>query len=178
MEKYKNKLVNKFMTTNICKLYVVMLGIHFLWILVVGMTFILCEVKFSQHVASTSQFKNSLFLIPMYALVEEMIFRWIPMLIVVAIVTIIVKARHLENLEHAKRKWMLITLIGVSILFGYVHGNIFNVFVQGVSALFFSAFYLRAYIRSNPEKKLTRWQLLPLISATLFHTMSNAIMIF
>ena len=57
------------------------LGYHFLWSFIVGVTLYLCGVKFSQHVASSSEFVGSFLLVPMCALLEEMLFRWGPMLL-------------------------------------------------------------------------------------------------
>ena len=182
MKTFAKKIVKKFMTTHIVKLYLVMLGINFGWILTSGMIFLLCGFTFSQHVASTSMFKNSLFLVPMAAFMEEIAFRWLPMLIVVGIVTVVTKIagkpKSRLQLVRIQKRWMTIVLVIIAIVFGYLHGNLCNVFMQGVSALIISAFYLRAYFRSDPTKRITKSQLIPLFSVTVFHAMVNMVMIF
>ena len=179
MKNQENKLAKKFMSMNIFFLYLIMLAINIVCVESATIVFLFCGFKFSQHVASLFQLLSNLIILPLAAHFEEILFRWIPMLITVAIVkSIVLKSNQTKKLEYLKKKWMLIVLLITSIIFGYIHGNIFNVFIQGFSGLIFSAIYFRAYFRCNPNKSITNSQLIPLASATIFHSLSNSILIF
>jgi len=153
-----------FTQKNIALVYGVTLLVNFIYTSCVVFVLLAFDVACSQNVATTDITDNNLglFLAP---LLEEIIFRWIPMLIVVSL-----SKRYFPQY---KLRAMVISLVMLSFIFGYLHGNMYNILLQGVSGLFISAFYLRAYLRSDPSQRITRTQLIPLASATTFHVLCN-----
>lgn len=164
---------------NIVKLYILALLFHFVWCFVIGGTLYFCGATFSQNVASSSDFTNSLFLVPMCALLEEIIFRWAPMVLFFTGLAILVKKGKVDDEKKTRiEKYGVATLVIVtSIIFGLVHGNVFNILIQGVSGVIFSIFYLRTLYRRREAGKNDRFQMLPLASSTIYHTLSNMILI-
>lgn len=81
--------------TNVIKFFLVTWIIHFSWTVVVGGTLALCGAKFSQNIASSSEFTNSFLLIPFTALAEEILFRWGPMIVLTFILTYYYRNGHL-----------------------------------------------------------------------------------
>lgn len=172
------KFWNKIMEMNIIKLYLITLGLHFAWNFTVGGTLYLCGVEFSQHVARDSEFTSSLFLVPMCAFIEEMMFRWAPMILFFTGLAILAKKGQIEENKMKKiEKYGVATVVIVSsIIFGFVHGNIFNILLQGVSGVIFSMFYLRTLYRRKEAGKSNKLQTMPVLSSTLYHTVSNAVL--
>ena len=162
------------------------LGYHFLWSFIVGVTLYLCGVKFSQHVASSSEFVGSFLLVPMCALLEEMLFRWGPMLLFIGGLGYFSRVMKIDDelKSMIENNGIVIIVLVSSIIFGLVHGNVFNIALQGVSGLIFFMFYLRRMYRDRILrkdgilKKMDKYQLRPLAASTLYHTLSNSILIF
>jgi len=61
---------------------------------------------------------------------EEFIFRWIPLRLL----------RDSDILE-GDRKWFVIAILGI--IFGWVHGGYFNIYIQGVAGFFFGWVYIK-----------------------------------
>ena len=168
------------------RFYVKTLGYHFLWSFIVGATLYLCGAKFSQHVASSSEFVSSFLLVPMCALLEEMLFRWGPMVLFIGSLGYISRVMKIDDESKSKIENYGIAVIVLvsSVIFGLVHGNVFNIALQGVSGLVFFMFYLRRMYRDRVLRKeeilnkTDKYQLRPLAASTLYHTMSNSILIF
>ena len=173
------RFFKRIMGMNTVKLYCVTLLCHFVWSFVVGAILYLSGANFSQHVASSSDFVNSFLLVPMCALVEEMLFRWLPMLAFFASLGLLVK--HVKVRRHLKlkiEKWgIIVVVLATSVVFGVVHGNVFNILLQGVSGLIFFMFYLRSLYKERAKGTKDRFQLKPLLSSTLYHFTSNSILI-
>lgn len=172
------KIWNKIMGMNIVTLYFITLGIHFVWNITVGGTLYICGAEFSQNVADVSMFSNSLFsiaLLPMCAFLEELLFRWLPMIIFFTILGILIKKGRVDDEKRSKaEKYGLAAIVIVSsIIFGIVHGNGFNILIQGVSGVIFSMFYLRTLYRRRDSGKKDKLQFIPMLSSTLYHTISN-----
>ena len=165
----------KFMNMHIIKAYFVTLGLHFLWTVCVGIILYASGAHFSQHVASTSEFTNSLFLIPFCAVAEEMLFRWLPFLVFFALLGF---ASRFVEISNRTRTYGILTVVALtSIIFGYVHGNIFNIFLQGVSGAIFCAFYIRALIKTRAKGRKDKYQLIPLASSSTYHMLANTLLI-
>jgi len=165
---------------NVVKLFLLTGVIHFLWTFIVGGTLILSGAKFSQHVASNNEFTNSFLLVPFTALAEELIFRWGPMVILVFSLTYYYRSGHLTKVQFfdvEKYCLLAVTLLS-SIIFGWVHGNIFNVLIQGMSGVIFYIIYLRCYFIERDRGMRDRLQIVPLVESTAYHTMANAFLIF
>lgn len=168
------------------RFYLKTLGYHFLWSFIVGATLYLCGAKFSQHVASSSEFVSSFLLVPMCALLEEMLFRWGPMVLFIGGLGYLSRAMKMDSSFKSKIENYGITVIVLvsSVIFGLVHGNVFNIALQGVSGLVFFMFYLRRMYRDRLLRKeeilnkADKFQLRPLAASTLYHTLSNALIIF
>ena len=167
------------MHMNIIKAYVYALGFHFAWTLFAGIILYLSGAQFSQNVASSSEFTNMLFLLPMCAIAEEVLFRWIPFLLLFSFIGFCVKYVKINGESRAKMEkyGILAVVIVTSAIFGYVHGNIFNILLQGVSGLIFCAFYLRTLFKRRAAGKKVKWQTMPLLSSSLYHTLVNTILI-
>ena len=165
--------------TNVIKFFLVTWIIHFLWTIVVGGTLYLCGAEFSQHVASDSEFTNSFLLIPMTALAEEIMFRWGPMIILSSILTYYYRNGRLTKRQffNVEKHCLLGLVILLSIIFGWVHGNIFNVLIQGVSGVVFYIIYLRCFFIERDNGVRDRLQIVPLIESTTYHAMANAFLI-
>lgn len=165
----------KFMNMHIIKAYFVTLGLHFLWTVCVGIILYASGAQFSQHVASTSEFTNSLFLIPFCAVAEEVLFRWLPFMCLFALLGF---ASRFVEISNKTRSYGILAVVALtSVVFGYVHGNFFNVFLQGVSGAIFCAFYIRALIKTRAKGKKDKWQLIPLASSSTYHMLANSLLI-
>lgn len=173
------KLWNKIKEMKTVKLYLLMLGIQFVWNISMLIPLSLCGVEFSQHVASFSTISNSFLynvaLLPMCALIEEVLFRWLPMILFFVGLGIFVKKSKANDETKSKvEKYGVASIVIISsIIFGFVHGNVFNILIQGVSGVIFSMFYLRTlYLRREAGKK-DNLHVMPLLSSTIYHTLSN-----
>ena len=165
---------------NVVKFFLLTWVIHFSWSLVAGITLALSGAKFSQHVAASSDFTNSFLLIPFTALAEEMLFRWGPIVMLVFMLTYCYRNGRLTKERYflvEKYCLLCLTLIS-SIIFGWVHGNMFNVLLQGVSGMIFYIIYLRCFFIERDLGVRDRWQIVPLAESSAYHAMANAFLIF
>ena len=161
------------------KVFLLALAFLFVWSFLVGGTLYLCGVEFSQNVAPSEQFfVNSLFLVPFCAYIEEVMFRWIPMLVLSFILMWMYRSGRLnkERFFVVEKYAILILTIVSSVVFGWVHGNVFNVLIQGVSGTVFMLLYLRIFFIRRDKGLRNRWQLLSLAEAGLIHTSSNLVL--
>ena len=174
------KLWKIFMEMNIIKLYLLTLICHFVWSMFVGFVLYASGIKFSQHVAGASEFTNTLFLIPMCAFFEEVLFRWMPMLLLFSAMGFLFRYFTISSKIklNVEKYGVLVVVLMTSVIFGYVHGNIFNVFLQGVSGIIFCMFYLRTLYKERLNGKKDKYQIRPLISSSTYHTICNSVLIF
>jgi len=175
-----DKFFDKIKRMNVVKLFLLTWVIHFAWSVVVGLILFLCGAEFSQHVASDSEFTNSFLLVPFAAIAEEVIFRWGPMVVLVFSLTIFYQNGRLtkEQFFNVERYSLLVLVSLSSIVFGWVHGNIFNVLLQGVSGVIFYIIYLRCYFIERERGVRDRWQIVPFAESSAYHAMANAFLIF
>ncbi len=149
------------------------------WKLVVGLTFFKLGLEFSQHVyKSNPATSNSLIDTCIIApLMEEPIFRWIPMLLLSFVLMRLYRTSKLdeERFFKVEKYALLILTIVTSIVFGWVHGNYLNVFIQGVSGLVFMLIYLRVFFIRRDKGLRNRWQIISLAEAMLIHGLTNFI---
>ena len=161
------------------KVLLLAMGFILVWNFVVGIILYLSGAEFSQHVAKNEDlFFNSLFFLPltaMTALLEEMIFRWGPMLILSFVLMWMYRSGRLskERFFEVEKYTILILTIVSCIVFGWVHGSIWNLLLQGVSGLCFMLVYLRAFFIRRDKGLRNRWQVVSLAESTLLHTLSN-----
>lgn len=101
------------------------------------------------------------------ALSEELVFRLIP------IFTIQLLLSFLNININFKILILFISIIIVSIVFGYLHGNYINVFIQGVGGLIYSLVYLKygGYYLSNQYSSFDPYD--AFIISTVFHFFYN-----
>jgi hypothetical protein len=151
-----------------------------MWLFAVGKILHNYEIEFSQNVASSLRlfavdFMDNFALDFVCTLLEEVIFRWGPMIIFFACFWVVVKIAKIDNelMSKIKEYCIVIIVLVSSTIFGIVHGNVFNILVQGVSGLIFFMFYLRALYRGKFKGKSDVCQIRPLISSTLYHMLSN-----
>ena len=114
----------------------------------------------------------------MAALLEEIIFRWGPMLILSFVLMWLYRSGHLSKERFFKvEKYAILVLTIVSgIVFGWVHGTIWNVLIQGVNGTLFMLLYLRIFFIRRDRGQRNRWQLVSLAESTLLHTVSNLLL--
>ena len=165
---------------SVIKFFLLTWIVHFSWTVVVGMTLFLCGAKFSQNVASNSVFTNSFLLIPLTALAEEIMFRWGPMIVLTFILTYYYRNGRLtkDQFFNVEKHCLLSLVILLSVIFGWVHGNVFNVLIQGVSGVVFYIIYLRCFFIERDRGVRDRLQIVPLIESSAYHAMANAFLIF
>lgn len=175
-----DKFFDKIKRMNVVKLFLLTWVIHLTWFVVVGFILFLSGAEFSQHVASSNEFTNSFLLIPFTAIAEEVLFRWGPMVVQVFSLTFFFRKRRLtkEQFFNLERYFLLVLVILSSIIFGWVHGNIFNVLLQGVSGVIFYIIYLRCYFIERECGVRDRFQIVPLAESSAYHFMANAFLIF
>ena len=175
-----DRFFDKIKRMNVVKLFLLTWVIHLAWFVVVGFILFLSGAEFSQHVASSNEFTNSFLLIPFTAIAEEVLFRWGPMVVLVFSLTFFFRNGRLtkEQFFNLERYFLLVLVILSSIIFGWVHGNIFNVLLQGVSGVIFYIIYLRCYFIERECGVRDRFQIVPLAESSAYHAMANAFLIF
>ena len=150
------------------KVLLLALGFNFIW------NFIVVSISFLS--GAEFNFFNPLFF-ALSALLEEILFRWGPMLILSYTLLWMYKSGRLskERFFEVEKYAILALVIVSSIVFGWAHGNFWNVFLQGVSGVCFMLIYLRVLFIRRDEGLRNRWQMVPLAETTLAHTLSNSI---
>lgn len=162
------------------KVLLIAWGINLVWVFVVGGILLLCGASFSQHVAPGSMFQNSFLMLPFAAFAEEVLFRWIPMLVLNFVLMFFYRTGKIskEKFFYLERYCLLILVAVSCLIFGYVHGNIFNILLQGFSGILIFIIYLRCFFIERDKGVNDRLQVLPLAEATLFHSLSNLLSAF
>lgn len=165
---------------NVIKFFLIAWVFNFVWIVFIGIILYFSGAKFSQNVASSSEFTNSLLLIPFTAVAEEMMFRWAPLLLLTFGLTYAYRTGRLskDQFFHIEKYCLLTIVVLSSIVFGWVHGTVFNVLLQGVSGIIFCIIYLRCFFIERDLGVRDRWQIVPLVESSLYHSMANAFLIF
>ena len=164
------------------KVFLLAWGFMLVWDLTVFVILYLAGAEFSQHVAKNEDlFFNSLFFLPltsMAALLEEIIFRWGPMLILSFVLMWMYRSGRLskERFFKVEKYAILILTIVSGIVFGWVHGTVWNVLIQGVSGTLFMLLYLRVFFIRRDRGQRNRLQLVSLAESTLLHTVSNLLL--
>jgi len=164
------------------KVFLLACGFMLVWDFTVGMILYHAGAEFSQHVATNEDlFSNSLFFLPMVtmtALLEEIIFRWAPMLILSFVLIRLYRSGRLtkERFFEVEKYAILILTIVSGIVFGWVHGTVWNVLIQGVSGTLFMLLYLRIFFLRRDRGQRNRWQLVSLAESTLLHAASNLLL--
>lgn len=111
-------------------------------------------------------------IIPFAALAEEILFRFFPFLIVFELCA---------KFDIRPKVPVLLVSIAASFLFGVLHGNILNVFVQGTAGLVYTYIFLTfstddpfmGTLEGNEILKLNRG----LMASSVMHTLSNTTLI-
>jgi len=97
------------------------------------------------------------------ALIEEIIFRIIPMTI----------SRIVGEYFNIKKLWIFIAIIS-SLIFGFLHGNITNIFFQGISGFFFCWLWIKvSYDRDLNKSNAEIFWFFPSIVTWLTHFLFN-----
>lgn len=167
--------------------YIKVLIGHFLWSITVCAILHMLGISFSQHIAKTeAEATNNMALIGGIVLIEETMFRWFPMMglqIIVLIEEAMSKQFQILRLKMViqknKKKIIFVIVILSSIIFGYFHGNVYNILLQGVGGIIMYFFYLRRYYRDKIIKRNDNWnwQLRPLLASSIYHYISNLVLI-
>lgn len=177
---YIDRFFDRIKQMHVVKVFLLAWVINLFWMIIVGGTLFLLGVEFSQHVASSNEFTNSFLLLPFAGFSEEVLFRWGPALAVSVILTYLYRSGQLskEKFFYVERYALLFLVVVSSIIFGWVHGNIFNVLIQGFSGAIMFIIYLRCFFIERDLGVRDRWQVVPFFEAGLYHTMANAFLIF
>jgi hypothetical protein len=165
---------------NVVKVFLIAWVINFIWTVFIAIIVYLTGAEISQNVASSSEFTNSFLLLPFAAVAEEIIFRWSPMIILTLALTYAFKQGKLSKDQYFyfEKRCILALVVISSIIFGWVHGSFFNILMQGASGAIMYIIYLRAFFIERDRGVRDRWQIVPLVEATLYHSMANAFLIF
>ena len=102
----------------------------------------------SSHTTPSKELRNYIGVlldIPVGAIFEEILFRLYPMLIWMVIMI----SSYAQ--EKSKNIILIIIMIVSSILFGWIHGNIYNVLMQGMSGFFFFITFLIGYLKVTKD---------------------------
>lgn len=111
------------------------------------------------------------FILALLAALEEIVFRFFPVFFCLAVIHCI---GHLFSYRSSWGKVLIwpkvLFLIPASIVFGYLHGNEYNILMQGVAGGIFSMVFLRCGGVSNKLIRATFW-------SSLTHMAFNSILI-
>jgi membrane protease YdiL (CAAX protease family) len=94
---------------------------------------------FSKNTNTTIYLQSSLVIlihVPIKAMFEEFLFRTLPLGVIIICINLLKASPKAENIL------IVSTMTVSSIVFGYVHGNILNIFVQGVGGFMMSIIFL------------------------------------
>lgn len=109
--------------------------------------------------------------LPLSALFEEVVFRYIPFVI------LIINAIRKNRLLPSHRSIIIMGIVS-SIIFGYLHGNIINVFIQGVGGfILFGVFSNCYYLAVRSHKNGMQSILVALLCSTIVHFLGNTILL-
>jgi len=161
------------------KVFLLAWGFILVWKVLVGGFFYLMGWEFSQHVykdnpATSNSLIEECIIAP---LGEEPLFRWLPMLLLSFVLMWLYRTSRIDKERFfCVEKYAILALtIVTSVIFGWVHGNFLNVFIQGVSGLVIMLFYLRVFFIRRDKGVRNRWQVVSLAEAMLLHGLSNFI---
>lgn len=99
--------------------------------------------------------------IPFIAIIEEFVFRLLPMVIIYKV---------FKNRVWSSKEILLVAITS-SVIFGYVHGSIFNIFFQGVLGLILFWVYYKEY-----KSTQSIWK--ALLASSLVHMIYNYYLFF
>ena len=110
---------------------------------------------------------------------EEMMFRWIPLLLLFMVLNPLCRNSKISKKQYLNiERYALLSVVMLSSLqFGYVHGNVYNILIQGVLGLTLMIIYLRALFVRRDKGLRTRFQFVPYVHAGLYHCLYNLILI-
>ena len=158
-------LFNKIVKMNTVVFYCVLLFINIVWGVSILKIYNICGVvEFSQNTVSNPDIYD-LFFLPVCVLIEEIGFRWMPMVLFLSL---------RKNTLKIEKYEILVIVIISSIIFGYLHGNKYNILIQGVGGLALFLVFLRSLYKErmkNVEKSKDLFK--PLLSSTTFHLLFN-----
>lgn len=161
------------------KVFLLAWGFLLVWKVLVGGMFYLMGWEFSQNVyrenpATSNSLIETCIIAP---LMEEPLFRWIPMLLLSFVLMRLYMTSRIdkERFFSIEKYALLVLAIVTSIIFGWVHGNFLNVFIQGVSGLVIMLVYLRVFFIRRDKGIRNRWQVVSLAEAMLLHGLTNFI---
>ena len=110
--------------------------------------------------------------------IEEIVFRWLPLLLLINIFRVILERREKKNIDtYGMKKFerfciIFVVLVG-SAIFGYSHGNFYNILDQGVLGIAVYLVYLRVFYRRKWAGKRCYAQIYPLLASVLYHISIN-----
>lgn len=165
-------LFQKILVMNTVKLFFSILVFTLIWSISVAYVADFYHLSFSQGTATIKELLSIWYLIPFGVFVEEVLFRLIPMGLFVFLVGTI---SFFKN-----REYILLSLIAIasSVLFGYLHGNWVNIFIQGVTGFVYFLFYWKLFVQINQESDSVDVSFFrPLLLVVVLHTTFNSICI-
>ncbi len=116
--------------------------------------------------------------LPFGAIWEEIVFRLFPLIACMCILFIgVVLGKIDENNSKIYKKFFVYTIILSSAIFGYLHGNIVNIFIQGIAGLILFWVWIQVFMIKK-DKGILYSILAATYSSTLCHFLINLILVF
>lgn len=158
----------------------ILMMLYIPWCFLIRAIYIHYGIECSQYVevyasGKIIQTDHAILLELLFPLMEEMIGRWLPMLLLFAVLNPIMRKSDLHKDKYLKteRYALLVLVVLTSAVFGLLHGNVYNLLLQGVLGLNLIIIYLRALFIQRDRGLRSGLQLLPLGEAALFHILQN-----
>ena len=164
--------------------YLLFLFLNLSWVYIICTILDHFDLDYSQRVAGKIQAVED-FIDTTYAsftlfpFLEETLFRWIPLLLLFMVLNPLCRNSKISKKQYLsiERYALLVVVINSSLQFGYWHGNIYNILIQGVLGLTLMIIYLRALFVRRDKGLRTRFQFVPYVQAGLYHCLYNLILI-
>ena len=185
------KIVKKFFKMRGVWLYSIVTILYVIWIYSVDSILQNMGVEYSQNVVgtiiTTEKLANAvnvpapdLIVLTVVPIFEEIVFRWLPLFTVTTVFSLLVSLLKRKNINtiipnNIGIACTILVVLLSSAVFGYYHGNMYNLLLQGVLGLVLSMFYLRTYYRRKWAGKRVILQIFPLLTSTVYHILTNQI---
>ena len=162
-KKRMKKIVKKFFKMRGVWLYSIVTILYVIWIYSVDSILQNMGVEYSQNVVgtiiTTEKLANAvnvpapdLIVLTVVPIFEEIVLRWLPLFTVTTVFSLLVSLLKRKNINtiipnNIGIACTILVVLLSSAVFGYYHGNMYNLLLQGVLGLVLSMFYLRTYYR-------------------------------
>lgn len=164
--------------------YLLFLFLNLTWACIICTVLDHFDLDYSQRVAGKIQavedFIDTIYFgFTLLPFTEETLFRWIPLLLLFMVLNPLCRNPKISKKQYLniERYLLLSVVILISLQFGFVHGNVYNILIQGVLGLNLMIIYLRALFVRRDKGLRTRFQFVPYVEAGLYHCLYNLMLI-